>query len=51
MGGDGGVATTVAAAVRFASLADLTLVGDAPEIQAALTIDNDSIDVQHAGEV
>jgi len=51
MGGDGGVATTVAAAVELASVADLILVGDANEIRAALGTDNDNISVQHAGEV
>lgn len=51
MGGDGGVATTVAAAVELASVADLILVGDANEIRAALGNDNDNISVQHAGEV
>ncbi|MCZ6852746.1 MAG: phosphate acyltransferase PlsX [Gammaproteobacteria bacterium] len=51
MGGDGGVATTVAAALELVDLADLTLVGNATDIQGVLPSGSDNISVQHAGEV
>jgi len=55
MGGDGGLAVTVAAAVRMAEAADLVLVGDQPAIEAVLAGISPGpgaghIDIVHASE-
>lgn len=50
MGGDGGPAVTVAAAAGLAHRAELTLVGDAGQLHAALGAGAPSVAVQHASE-
>lgn len=50
MGGDGGPAVTVPAALEFAGRAELILVGDAAELRAALPAQAPNITIQHAAE-
>jgi len=51
MGGDGGPAVTVPAAVALADRAELLLVGDTAAIRSALPAGIPDIEIVHAGEV
>jgi phosphate acyltransferase len=50
MGGDGGVAVTVPAALAFADRAGLVLVGDEAEIRASMAGHSPAIAIRHAAE-
>lgn len=50
MGGDGGPAVTVPAALEIGQRAELILVGDAAELRAALPAHSPNITIQHAAE-
>ncbi len=51
MGGDGGPAVTVPAAVELADQADVILVGDSQQIRMHLPAGASALDIEHAGQV